>query len=225
MFELFEFPDPNKANDDGLVAIGGDLTPGYLLSAYAQGVFPWFSDGDPIMWWSPNPRMLLKPADFRLSKSLRLLIQKNIFEVKYDTNFEAVIENCAQKPRKGQDGTWITGEMKEAYLELHRLGYVHSVETYHEGDLVGGLYGVSLGKAFFGESMFFKKSNASKVAFYHLVQIAQKLGFHFIDAQQSTSHLASLGAINVDRKDFLNMVNTALQYKSYKGNWGDFNKE
>jgi len=213
------FPDPNEAEDDGLVAIGGELTTDYLLAAYAQGVFPWFNKGEPILWWSPNPRMVLFPNEFKCSASLKQTIKSNKFEVKTDTSFKEVIENCAVVKRFGQKGTWITSNMRDAYIELHRIGFAHSFETYQNGKLVGGLYGVSLGKAFFGESMFYKVTDASKAAFYHLVQVMKHWNFDFIDAQQSTNHLKSLGAKEIERESFLKLVKETIQIPTKKGKW------
>jgi leucyl/phenylalanyl-tRNA---protein transferase len=213
------FPDPNEAEDDGLVAVGGELSVEYLLAAYSQGVFPWFSEGEPILWWSPNPRMILIPSEFRCSDSLMQIIRKGKFEIKVDESFPEVISNCAKTTRKGQDGTWITDEMQEAYIQLHNQGFAHSFETYENGKLVGGLYGVSLGKAFFGESMFYYVANASKVAFYFLVQTMIQWKYDFIDAQQSTNHLKSLGARDIDRKQFLQLLKKTLRSGTQRGKW------
>jgi leucyl/phenylalanyl-tRNA---protein transferase len=214
-----QFPDPRKVDNEGLVAVGGELSTQYLLAAYTQGVFPWFNEEDPILWWSPNPRMVLFPEEFKVSKSLRQIIHSNKFYLKIDTNFDAVIDSCKQITRKGQGGTWITTEMRNAYSELHTLGYAHSFEIYRNDMLVGGLYGISMGKAFFGESMFFIEPNASKVALYYLVEQCKKQEFHFIDVQQSTSHLKSLGAKEIKRNDFLNILENALQHETRVGKW------
>lgn len=214
-----QFPDPMSADDDGLIAVGGELSPEYLISAYANGIFPWFNEGDPVLWWSPNPRMVLYPKDFKTSKSLAKLIKNKKFDVKIDCDFESVICNCSNIPRDKQDGTWITDDMIDAYIELHKLGVAHSFETYFDNKLVGGLYGVSLGSAFFGESMFFKERDASKVAFYYLVAFCKANGFHFIDAQQPTKHLKSLGAIEVERKQFLDELSKALEEETMQGRW------
>lgn len=213
------FPDPNLADESGLLAVGGDLLPDRLLLAYSSGIFPWYSEDDPILWWSPDPRMVLIPDDLKLSKSLRQVINKNEFEIKFDCQFEQVITNCSKAPRTDQDGTWITKEMKQAYIELHKLGFAHSVETYYNNELVGGLYGISLGKAFFGESMFFKKRDASKIALYFLVQRLIEWGFHFIDAQVETEHLKRLGAKLIPRHDFLISLILALKFKTIQGKW------
>ena len=166
-----QFPNPEQSDNEGLVAIGGKLSSEYLLAAYSQGLFPWFNEGDPILWWSPNPRMVLFPQNFKCSHSLKQILKRKIFSVKTDNNFDKVINACANMKRKGQDGTWITGEMIAAYIRLHEEGFAHSVETYYNGELAGGLYGISLGNAFFGESMFHRVNDASKVAFYYLVQL------------------------------------------------------
>lgn len=213
------FPDPNEAENDGLIAVGGSLSVDYLLAAYSQGIFPWFGEGEPILWWSPNPRMVLIPKEFKCSASLLQVIRSNKFEVRVDESFKDVIQNCAQMKRKDQDGTWITEQIQDAYIELHKQGYAHSFETYENGKLVGGLYGVSLGKAFFGESMFHKDANASKVAFYFLTQTMIDWQFDFIDAQQSTNHLKSLGAKDIERELFLKLLETSLMHPTKKGKW------
>ncbi len=213
------FPDPNLAEEDGLIAVGGDLSSERLLLAYASGIFPWYSEGHPILWWSPDPRIVLFPDKFRISKSLRQTLRNNQFTVKFDNAFEEVIDACSKIPREGQDGTWITSEMKEAYIHLHQLGFAHSVETYIDGKLAGGLYGVSLGHAFFGESMFYFQRDASKIALYFLVKKLIDWEFHFIDAQVETAHLINLGAESLPRKDFLALLKKALIYPTIKGKW------
>ena len=205
------FPSPELADEDGLLAVGGDLSEGRLLLAYSMGIFPWYSDGSPILWWSPDPRLVLLPGDLKVSRSLRQVIKKGIFTVTMNTAFEEVIRHCSETDRRGQDGTWITREMIDAYIRLHRAGYAHSIESWHDGELAGGLYGIALGKAFFGESMFAKKSNASKVAFVTLVGNLFKLDYHFLDCQVTTEHLKRLGAKEVTRKKFLGMLKKALQ--------------
>lgn len=214
-----QFPDPEQADDDGLIAAGGDLSQDFILAAYSQGLFPWFNEGDPLLWWSPNPRMILYPYKFKCSKSLKRILNTKMFSVRIDTNFEQVIQECAIMKRFEQNGTWITKEMQSAYINLHHEGYAHSFETYFEGKLVGGLYGLSLGKAFFGESMFYHVNNASKVALYHLTELMLKWEFNFIDVQQSTSHLRSMGAEDVDRTKFLKMLKESLKFQSRKGKW------
>jgi leucyl/phenylalanyl-tRNA--protein transferase len=217
--EELRFPDPDHGDQDGLLAVGGDLSPERLILAYSLGIFPWFNDDSPIMWWSPDPRMILVPAEFFISKSLSQSIRNKQYEVFFDKDFKAVISSCATSQRKHETGTWITPEMISAYSALHDLGYAHSVETYLHGKLVGGLYGISLGKAFFGESMFHTERDASKVALAHLVNRLIDWDFHFIDAQQQTEHLSSLGAKPVPRKQFIKMLGNALKFPTVKGKW------
>lgn len=216
---MVEFPDPRLADDDGLIAHGGELTPEFLLSAYCQGIYPWFCEDEPILWWSPNPRMVLLPENFKLRKSLQQVIRRGTFEVKVDTAFKEVITQCSKIARPAQDETWITNDMVSAYIKLHELGFAHSFESYYQGKLVGGLYGISIGNCFFGESMFFTKTDASKVAFYHLVQFAQKHNFAFIDAQQETEHLKSLGAEIIPREEFLEQLTETLKQKTMQCKW------
>ncbi len=216
---LVQFPDPELTDDEGLVAVGGELTPEYLISAYSAGIFPWFADGDPILWWSPNPRLVLYPDDFKVSKTLAKLVKSGRFELKIDADFNSVIRNCSKIERPDQLGSWITNEMIDAYNVLYDAGIAHSFETYFNDELVGGLYGLSLGKAFFGESMFFLERDASKFAFYHLVHWCKSHHFHFIDAQQPTDHLKSLGAREIERKVFLKELNEALNFETILGKW------
>jgi len=213
------FPDPNLADESGLLAVGGDLSVERLLQAYGQGIFPWYSQGEPILWWSPDPRMVLFPKNFKVSKSLKQSLKNKPYEVKFDTNFADVIKNCARVPRKDQPGTWITKEMAKAYHSLFEEGIAHTVETYQNGKLVGGLYGLSLGAAFFGESMFQTERDASKVALYHLVKKVTEWNFLMIDAQVETDHMKSLGAINIERKEFLQILEKALNHPTIKGKW------
>jgi leucyl/phenylalanyl-tRNA---protein transferase len=213
------FPDPRCAESDGLVAVGGDLRIERLLLAYENGIFPWYSEGNPIMWFSPDPRLVLFPDKLRVSKSLRKVIKSGVFEVRFDTSFEDVIMECATIRRKNQDATWITNDMIDAYVIMHYEGFAHSVETFYEDKLVGGLYGVSLGGAFFGESMFHLTSNASKVSIYYLVEKLKLWGFDFIDSQISTVHMKTLGAREVDRESFLAMLKLTLQRVTRKGQW------
>ena len=213
------FPHPSLAEDDGLLAIGGDLLPNRLLTAYENGIFPWYNEGDPILWWSPDPRCVIFPKLFKPAKSLRLLRNKNIFEFRFDSNFAAVIHSCASTLRPDQPGTWISADIKNAYTHLHGLGYAHSVETYLDGKLVGGLYGVAIGKVFFGESMFFTVSNASKLAFCVLIEKLNSLGFELIDNQMTTPHLMSLGAQEISREKFLNILKTATIEPSKIEKW------
>lgn len=208
-----------KAEEEGLVAIGGDLSVKSLLRAYSSGIFPWYTKGEPIMWWSPDPRTILIPEKFKLSHSLRQLIKQQRFRITCDTTFKEVIHYCQIMPRKNQNDTWITPEIEKAYYKMHKAGYAHSFETWLDDRLVGGLYGVSLGRAFFGESMFHLVNNASKVAMYYLVEFAMHHGFLFIDAQMETSHLINLGAENIPRKEFLLALQHAIQFTTLKGKW------
>jgi leucyl/phenylalanyl-tRNA---protein transferase len=222
VFELPDdpvFPDASYAENDGLLAIGGDLSIERLIAAYSSGIFPWYSEGEPILWWSPDPRLILFPGKFKVSHSLRQKIRKEIFQVKWDMNFHRVLEMCGGGERAKDEGTWLTAEMKKAYSDLHKAGFAHSVETYHEGELVGGLYGVSLGKAFFGESMFFRMTDASKVALFHLVEKIKHLKFHFIDSQVETPHMISLGAELIPRKKYFGLLKKALDHPTLKGKW------
>ncbi|MGE5469347.1 MAG: leucyl/phenylalanyl-tRNA--protein transferase [Bacteroidota bacterium] len=199
------FPPIEGAREDlgGLLAVGGDLDPAHLLDAYRRGIFPWGTiDGQPL-WYSPDPRMVLFPDEFRLTRSLRKTLRSGKFEVRFDTDFAGVIARCAATPRPGQDGTWITPEMQNAYIRLHELGWAHSVESYVGGDLVGGLYGLAIGRMFYGESMFAQRSDASKVAFAHLIAQLNEQKFGMIDCQMRTAHLASLGGREIPRSVFL----------------------
>lgn len=213
------FPPPDYADPSGLIAVGGDLSAERLLEAYRVGIFPWYSADQPILWWSPDPRLLLDLNEFKISRSLKKTLAKGSFRVTLDRVFEEVIAACAVVPRDGQSGTWITKEMQEAYLELHGLGFAHSVETWFDNQLVGGLYGVSLGKAFFGESMFHRKTDASKVALATLVEKLRRWNFQFIDAQMTTQHLLSLGAKEVSRRIFLKRLQAALRHPAKRGKW------
>ncbi len=198
------FPPVEQALDDpnGLLAIGGDLSPQRLLAAYRHGIFPWFSTGQPILWWSPAPRMVLYPQELNISRSMRKRLKQQDYEVRYNTAFREVMQACAETVRPDQDGTWISGPMIEAYATLQELGHALSAETWIDGQLAGGLYGVRIGRMFFGESMFHRVSNASKIAFIHLVQELQRQGCGLIDCQMHTSHLASLGAREIPRREF-----------------------
>lgn len=198
------FPNPLNAEANGLLAIGGDLSVNRLLLAYSNAIFPWYNKGEEILWWAPNPRPVLFLDDFKVSKSLKQSIKK--FEIKFNSNFETVIEMCSTVNRKDQDSTWITDEMKAAYIKLHKKGYAYSVETYYQNNLVGGLYGIALGKVFFGESMFHTKRDASKVALYYLVNLLKQNNFKLIDVQQKTNLLSSLGATEIDIKILLDIL-------------------
>ena len=217
--EDLSFPAPDLADEDGLLAIDGDLSPERLCLAYANGIFPWYEEDSPILWWSPDPRFILFPDAFKSSKSLRSCVRKGHFSLKIDTSFRQVMIACSEVPRTEQDGTWITEEMIDAYCELHKLGIAHSFETYFEGQLVGGLYGVSLGACFMGESMFHLKTDASKFAFFHLVEWCKINNFKFIDAQIETGHLLSMGAQSIAREDFLKLLDQALEVPTIIGNW------
>jgi leucyl/phenylalanyl-tRNA--protein transferase len=198
------FPPVERAlvEPNGLLAAGGDLSPERLLDAYGRGIFPWFNDEDPVLWWSPDPRMVLFPGELHLSRSLRRTIRSQEFTVTFDRAFHDVMEGCAG-PRDNQDGTWITTDMMRAYARMAELGYAHSVEAWAGGELAGGLYGVAVGRIFYGESMFSRRSNASKVAVSWLARQLDRWQFELIDCQMSTEHLASLGAREVPRADFL----------------------
>lgn len=222
IFRLIEepiFPPPDYADPSGLLAVGGDLSTERLLEAYRVGIFPWYSEDQPILWWSPDPRFVLYLEDFKVSRSLRKTLKKGVFRVTLDRAFEEVIDACAAIAREDQNGTWIVPEMKQAYVNLHGLGYAHSVETWFNGELAGGLYGVSLGKAFFGESMFHHKTDASKVALAVLVEKLKTWRFHFIDSQLATEHMLSLGAREVPRRLFLKQLGSALGQPTKRGKW------
>jgi leucyl/phenylalanyl-tRNA--protein transferase len=212
------FP-PVEYAENGLLAVGGDLSPERLVAAYSQGIFPWYSEGDPILWHSPDPRFVLTSGAFRVPRSLRKRLSGTDLRLAMDERFEDVISFCAAAPRPRQRGTWITPEMKEAYIELHRLGLAHSMEAVREGELVGGLYGVSLGGAFFGESMFARESDASKIAFVALVRKLERWGVQLIDCQVETDHLARFGAFPVSRERYLEMLREALAKPTRRGRW------
>lgn len=211
------FPPVEAFRDDGLVAIGGDLSPDRLLLAYERGIFPWSAPEDPLLWWSPDPRALVRANEVKVSKSMRSILNQNRFTLTLDRDFERVIRGCADRP---DEGTWITETFIESYLELHELGFAHSAEAWTEqGELAGGLYGVSLGNMFFGESMFSKESNASKAAFIALARRLVLWGFEWIDCQILNPHLASLGAKNVKRSVFLHALEKAMQKATHRGPW------
>ncbi|MCU0289098.1 MAG: leucyl/phenylalanyl-tRNA--protein transferase [Acidobacteria bacterium] len=217
----FIFPSADKADRNGIVAVGGDLEPERLLHAYANGIFPWFSDGEPILWWSPPIRMVLFPPELHISKSMKRILEKDPpwFRFTVDRHFEEVIENCRSIPRKGQPGTWITKEMREAYIKLHNMGFCHSLEVWHEEQMVGGIYGLSLGKCFFGESMFSKMRNASKFAFIKLAQQLLKMDFIMLDCQVPSEHLKTLGSREIRREEFLGLLKQGLQSQTMVGKW------
>ena len=214
------FPDPALANSDGILAIGGDLSVERLLVAYRMGIFPWFNPEDPIVWWSPDPRFVLFPEDLKVSKSMRPYFNQDKFRVSFDTQFETVMRACQKSRRKGQGGdTWITENMVKGYCELHEKGYAHSIEVWQKKELVGGLYGIALGKCFFGESMFTYVNNASKFGFISLVRRLHTRGYRLIDCQQSTKHLASLGAQDIRRAQFLQLLKEYVDLPSEIGKW------
>lgn len=206
-----EFPPPRLASEIGLLAIGGDLSRKRLLLAYRMGIFPWFSEREPIMWWSPDPRLVLYPEEIKVSKSLQKIMKKEIFRITIDSAFDQVINACAEIRRKNNEGTWIVNDMIEAYCRLHESGFAHSVEAWRHDKLVGGLYGVSLGGCFFGESMFTRISNASKVAFVKLVEHLKTLSFDLIDCQLTTTHLKQFGAREIPRSQFLAQLEKSLK--------------
>lgn len=214
------FPPLDSAlrEPNGLLAAGGDLSPQRLIEAYSHGIFPWFNPGEPILWWSPDPRMVLFPGELKVSRSLRKTLKKRDYEVRVDTAFRQVMKACAA-PRDGHGGTWITPAMIDAYTELHRQGLAHSVETWMEGKLVGGLYGISLGRMFYGESMFSLATDASKIAFVHLVRQLERLGFGMIDCQMKTAHLASLGAREIPRAEFSQRLANLVTLPGQTAHW------
>ena len=215
------FPEVESAlrEPDGLLAAGGSLSPQRLLKAYRHGVFPWYSMGQPILWWSPNPRAVLYPEQLHISRSLQKTLRKNEYTVAFDTAFSEVISQCAQ-PRNDSRGTWLTVDMIAAYRELHRLGYAHSAETWHRGELVGGVYGVAIGKVFFGESMFTRRTDASKIAFVHLVTALRSWGYRLIDCQVTSAHLIQFGAVLISRRRFIDELARASAETIQLGHWG-----
>lgn len=222
VFKLTEellFPSPVYADAGGLLAVGGDLSVQRLLLAYRMGIFPWFSKETPILWWSPDPRLILNPGELRISRRLMRLIKKEPFDITLDQAFDEVIKGCASIKRPHQNDTWITDDMVEAYCRLHQEGFAHSIESWQHGELVGGLYGVSLGRAFFGESMFSRVSNASKIAFVYLVWFLQAKKFTLIDCQLTTQHLVNFGAREIPRAEFLRLLSEALKHKTLRGRW------
>ena len=214
------FPPVSTALDDpsGLLAAGGKLTSDWLLAAYRRGIFPWYSEGQPLLWWSPDPRLVLYPGEVRVSRSLRRVLRKRPFEIRLDTAFDAVVTACAA-PRSGASGTWITDEMQRAYSAMHQLGYAHSVEAWRDGELIGGLYGIALGNVFFGESMFSRVSDSSKVCFVHLARFLEARNFGMIDCQMTTAHLLSLGAREIPRAEFCAQLEQLVENASDSGRW------
>lgn len=224
IFQLGEdlvFPDPRLAEPEGLLAFGGDLEPDRILMAYKMGIFPWFSDSQPILWWSPDPRMVLFPEQFHISKSLKRRLRSKKYTIEFDKYFSEIIHYCATTPRHGEQGTWITDGMIEAYNRLHLLGFAHCVSVSVAGKLVGGLYGISIGKGFFGESMFSLENDVSKICFAYLARVLNNWGYDIIDCQLPTDHLKSLGAVEMDRVAFLDLLSQVIQNPTRQGNWGD----
>ena len=213
------FPSPHLASHEGLLAVGGDLSEKRLLLAYSLGIFPWYSDGEPILWWSPEPRLVLYPDELKVSRSLKKILKKGTFKVTMDRAFEEVISECARVRLENQEGTWIVDDMVSAYCRLHAIGFAHSVEAWEGDRLVGGLYGVSLGKCFFGESMFTRAANASKVALVALVNYLKALDFSLIDCQITTAHLERFGAREISRARYLDELNEALNASTLRGKW------
>lgn len=214
------FPHPEQALDepDGLLAVGGSLAPRRLLQAYRRGIFPWYSAGQPILWWSPNPRTVLLPEHIRISRSLGKTIRKGLYSLTMDAAFDTVLLRCSE-PRRGEPGTWLTPEMQRAYRRLYQLGYAHSVETWHAGKLVGGLYGVAIGRVFYGESMFSRMNDASKVALVGLARQLQRWDFPLIDCQLRTPHLLSMGAMDIPRRTFLELLDRCCPLPGRTGVW------
>lgn len=215
-----QFPPVYLADGFGLLTVGGKLNPDWIMTAYREGIFPWFNEGEPVMWWSPNPRMVLFPDQLKVSKSTRNVLNQQKFVVNFDTCFSDVITACAETPRNDQAGTWITKEMKQVYTELHERGVAHSVEVFdRSGNLVGGLYGLAMGTCFFGESMFSRQSNASKVGFITLVRWLQQSGYRFVDCQVSSPYLQSLGAEEISRSSFIDLLKANVDEKGVEGKW------
>lgn len=217
--DTIEFPPPHLASEEGLLAVGGDLSQKRLLLAYRMGIFPWFSNNEPILWWSPDPRLVLYPHEFKISKTIKKIIKKEVFKVTMDLAFNEVINQCAQVRLKKNQGTWIVKDMIDAYCNLHESGFAHSVEVWQGGDLAGGLYGVSLGKCFFGESMFTRVSNASNIGLVKLLEHLKKLSFDMIDCQVATEHLTRFGARQIPRIRFLNQLEKSLNAPTQRGKW------
>lgn len=212
------FPPVELSEPDGLLAVGGDLSTGRLLAAYGSGIFPWYSGKGPIMWWSPDPRFVILPGGLKVSRSMRQVLRRGQFTITFDTRFREVITSCSRARRRDR-GTWITGDMIEAYVKLNAEGYAHSVEAWENGELAGGLYGICLGKSFFGESMFSRVSNASKAAFITLAEILFANGFDVIDCQVHTAHLESLGAVFISRDEFMATIRDSQRRGTITGSW------
>ncbi len=215
-----QFPSPNSASEEGLVAVGGEITTKRVLSAYRQGIFPWYSEDQPVLWWSPEPRAILYPDEIKISRSLKKTLRHSNLSITADTVFSEVVKACAgPRTQSPTGGTWITDKMIQTYNRLHQLGYGHSIEVWNEERLVGGLYGLSLGAAFFGESMFSHQTDASKLALVYLARFSESSGIDFIDCQLPTDHLTSMGAINISRKEYLRMLETALKHQDHTKYW------
>ena len=214
--DKLDFPHASFASDDGLLCIGGDLSYQRLILAYENGIFPWFSENEPLLWWSPDPRLVLFPENLHISKSLKKKINKKLFDIKINSAFDQTIRSCALLRRKKEEGTWIVPEMVKAYIKLHKLGYAHSIETWQDNKLVGGLYGISIGGSFFGESMFSFVNDASKIALVALVKLLKKSRFDVIDCQVTTQHLLDMGAVEIPRTVFLNIIKKSVKRKMDK---------
>ncbi len=220
--EISLFPPTEEAEEDGLLAVGGDLTKERLLAAYSKGIFPWYEKGQPIMWWSPDPRLVLIPEELKISRSLRKVLRKQKFEIRLDSAFQQVIQACADVRRERDEGTWIIPDIQQAYTDLHEEGFAHSIESWLDGKLAGGLYGISLGHCFFGESMFSTRNDSSKVALVALVDFSIQVGIKMIDCQMTTAHLLSLGAREIKRKMFLKNLKRYLEQPTLKGSWNSY---
>ena len=220
LLDNMPFPPVDQALDkpNGLLAVGGNLSPERLLDAYRHGIFPWFNTDEPVLWWSPDPRMVLFPQEFKVSRSLRRTLRNKQYEVRADSAFEQVMRACAE-PREGQDGTWIHEEMIAAYTALHRMGHAHSIETWIDGELAGGLYGIAIGRMFYGESMFSRRTDASKIALAHLAKQLARWNFGMIDCQMNTHHLASLGAREIPRTEFIVRLRELIHYPDIASPW------
>jgi leucyl/phenylalanyl-tRNA--protein transferase len=217
--DKIEFPPPYLASKAGLLAVGGDLSRERLLLAYRMGIFPWYSDGEPLLWWSPDPRLVLYPEEIRISKTLKKIIKQDKFHLTIDTAFDQVVNACAQIRIDKNEGTWIVQEMIDAYCRLHDAGFAHSVEAWYQGELAGGIYGVSLGKCFFGESMFSRISNASNITLVKLVEYLKTLSFDMLDCQITTEHLIRFGAREIQRDVFLKQLEQSLEATTRQGRW------
>jgi len=215
-----DFPPAELAGKDGILAVGGDLSPRRLLRAYGRGIFPWYANEELILWWSPDPRFVIFPAEIHVPRSSKKILNKKVFQLTFDRAFAEVIDGCSL-PRPDQDGTWITDEMRQAYIRLHVLGYAHSLEAWQDGKLAGGLYGIALGRCFFAESMFHFESNASKVVLFALARVLKKLGFILIDCQVYSPHLPAWGARPILRRRYLELLNKGLSHSTFRGNWGE----